>query len=182
MPGFTIHIAVAKEYAKKHPKEIRDVDEFIEGSIAPDNISLENSDIDKSTTHYGKWGKGETQTYIDVFLKDTKVDMKSDYWKGYFMHLLTDHCFYNICFRKELEEEQRTHHGFYYDYDCLNKALLKKYHIEIMENIKKYMNCIEGKTRYLNIDKVIKFIEDMSNINLEEQVERIKQKGMEGIK
>ena len=60
MPGFTIHIAVAKEYAKKHPKEIRDVDEFIKGSIAPDNISLENSDIDKSTTHYGKWGKGET--------------------------------------------------------------------------------------------------------------------------
>lgn len=42
MPGFTIHIAIAKEYAKKHEKEIKSMDEFIEGTIAPDYIPIEN--------------------------------------------------------------------------------------------------------------------------------------------
>ena len=29
MPGFTIHIAIAKEYAKKHKNEINSMEEFI---------------------------------------------------------------------------------------------------------------------------------------------------------
>ena len=166
MPGFTIHIAIAKQYATKHPKEIRNIEEFIAGSVAPDIVCLENKNINKNMTHYGKWGKGQTQTHLDEFLKDPKVDIKFDYWKGYFIHLLTDHYFYNIFFRKDLEEEQRTNYGFYYDYDCLDKDLIRKYHIEMLENIKKYMNYIEGQPRYLKIDKVIDFID------------KIKEKGM----
>ena len=40
MPGFTIHIAIAKEYARKHKEEIRNIDEFIEGTIAPDYVPI----------------------------------------------------------------------------------------------------------------------------------------------
>ena len=39
------------------------------------------------------------------------------------------------------------------------------------------MSCIEEKPKYLKIDKVNKFIEDMANLNLEEQVEIIKEYG-----
>lgn len=40
MPGFTIHIAVAKEYIKKHKDEIKNEEEFIKGIIDPDYIFL----------------------------------------------------------------------------------------------------------------------------------------------
>ena len=92
MPGLTIHIAIAKEYAKKHEKEIKNIGEFIEGSIAPDYIPIENKNISKSETHYGKWGdwaRDDQIIYLDKFLQDEKVDLSRDYWKGYFIHLRT---------------------------------------------------------------------------------------------
>ena len=42
MPGFIIHIAVGKEYIKKHENEIKDVDEFIKGIVAQDLSSILN--------------------------------------------------------------------------------------------------------------------------------------------
>ena len=38
MPGFVIHIAVAKEYINKHKNEIKDEKEFLNGVVAPDLI------------------------------------------------------------------------------------------------------------------------------------------------
>jgi len=85
MPGYTIHIAIAKKYIEKHKSEIRSEDEFIKGVIAPDmNENLDGPSEDKSKTHYGKWGKYEVTTHINQFLNDTKVDMNIVYWKGYF--------------------------------------------------------------------------------------------------
>lgn len=60
MPGFTIHMAIAKQYTKKYNSEIKNEDEFIKGAIAPDmNENLDGPAEDKSKTHYGKWGKYE---------------------------------------------------------------------------------------------------------------------------
>ena len=36
MPGFVIHLATANEYIRKHPNEIKNKADFINGSIAPD--------------------------------------------------------------------------------------------------------------------------------------------------
>ena len=88
MPGFAIHIAIGKTYLKKHKNEIKDEDEFFKGILAPDLISLINKDISKSETHYGKWGNKEFDIYLGEFFKDKNVDMYSDYWKRYFIHLL----------------------------------------------------------------------------------------------
>ena len=83
MPGFTIHIAIAKEYMKKHKNEIKNEDEFIKGVIAPDmNEKLDGPTEDKSKNHYGKWGKYEVTTHIDDFLKDAKVNMEQEFWYG----------------------------------------------------------------------------------------------------
>lgn len=182
MPGFTIHIATAKQYMKKHDLEIENEEEFIKGVIAPDlNDELNGPAENKSKTHYGKWGKDEVTTYIEKFLKDPKVDMTQDYWKGYFLHLLTDHYFYNKIFVKEHDEMLKNNDTFYYDFDCLNKDLIEKYKINILENIKKYMNMYDEQPKYLKQEKVTNFIDKISNMNIQEKVEIIKQKGMEGL-
>jgi len=182
MPGFTIHIAIAKEYMKKNKNEIKNEEEFIKGVIAPDmNEKLDGPAEDKSKNHYGKWGKYEVTTYIDEFLKDTKVDMAQDFWKGYFMHLLTDHYFYIKYFKKEHEEIVKNNDRFYYDYDCLNKSLIERYQIQLLDNIKKHMNMFDEEPKYLKESKVIEFIDIISNMNIEEKAETIKQKGMEGL-
>ena len=82
---------------------------------------------DKSKSHYGKWGNGDSTTNINQFLLDKNVDIKKDYWKGYFLHLLTDYYFYHIDFNRENEQALKNKETFYYDYDCLNKELRKKY-------------------------------------------------------
>ena len=179
MPGFTIHIAIAKEYAKKHEKEIKNIDEFIEGTIDQDYIPIENKNISKSQTHYGRWGdwaRDDQIIYLDEFLQDEKVDLKKEYWKGYFIHLLTDDYFDRIYFREEAKQAKKNHETFHNDYDCLNAEIIKRYHVEVMEKIKNYMNQIEDKSKYLQLEKIIQFIEEMSNIDLEKQVELIKQK------
>lgn len=179
MPGFTIHIAIAKEYAKKHEKEIKNMDEFIEGSIAPDYIPIENKHISKSETHYGKWGDwaiDDQIIYLDKFLQDEKVDLGKDYWKGYFIHLLTDDYFDRIYFREEAKQAKENQDTFHNDYDCLNAEIIKRYHVEVMEKIEKYMNEINEKPKYLKLEKIIQFIEEVSNIDLQQQTEIIKRK------
>jgi len=182
MPGYTIHIAIAKQYKKKHELEIKSEDEFIKGVIAPDmNENLDGPSEEKSKTHYGKWGKYEVTTFIDEFLNDSKVDITKDFWKGYFLHLLTDHYFYNKYFKQEHQEMIKNNDRFYYDYDCLNKELIEEYHIQILNNIKNYMNFYDEKPKYLKKAKLIDFIELISNMNIQDKVEMIKQKGMEGL-
>lgn len=179
MPGFTIHIAIAKEYARKHEKEIKNIDEFIEGTIDPDYISIENKSIGKSKTHYGIWGdwtRDDQIIRLDKFLQDEKVDLSRDYWKGYFIHLLTDDYFDRIYFREEAKQAKKNHDTFHNDYDCLNAEITERYHIEVMKKIKKYMNPLKQKPQYLKLEKIIQFIEEMSDIDLQQQIEKIKQK------
>lgn len=185
MPGYIIHMAIAKQYAKKHNSEIRNEDEFIKGVIAPDmNEKLDGPAKDKSKTHYGKWGKYEVTTYIDKFLEDTKINMEQDFWKGYFLHLITDHYFYNKHFKEEHQEMIKNNDRFYYDYDCLNKELIEEYklNINISAKIKKYINIYNEEPKYLKKSKIVNFIDAISNIDIQEKIEVIKEKGMEGLK
>lgn len=164
MPGFVIHIAVGKEYIKKHKNNIKDENEFFKGILAPDLISLQNKDISKDITHYGKWNRNETEINIDKFLEDENVDLSKDYWKGYFIHLLTDYNFYLKDFKEETLEMIKNNDTYYHDYDCLNKPLMEKYEIYNIkdENITKYMQYTEGELKYLKLDKVIQFIDNFS--------------------
>jgi len=182
MPGYTIHIAIAKEYMKKHKNEINNEYEFIKGAIAPDmNEKLDGPAEDKSKTHYGKWGKYEVTTYINEFLNDLNVDMTNDFWKGYFLHLLADHYFYNQSFKKEHQEMIKNNDRFYYDYDCLNKELIEDYKIEVLDNIKEFMNFFDAEPKYLKKAKLVDFIDRISDMNIQEKVEIIKKNGMEGL-
>jgi len=182
MPGFTIHIAIAKQYIKENKLEIKNEEEFIKGSIVPDlNEELNEITTNKSKTHYGIWIDYDLTTNIDEFLEDSKIDIEQDYWKGYFMHLLADHYFYNKYLEKENKEIEKNNDRFYYDYNCLNKVLIEKYKLHILDNIEKYMNIYEGQPKYLKESKIIDFIEKISSMNIKDKIEIIKQKGMEGL-
>lgn len=182
MPGFTIHIAIAKQYLNKHKNEILNEKDFIKGVIAPDlDETMYEISRDKNKSHYGTWHILPVETNIDMFLNDSSVDINNDYWKGYLLHLLTDFYFYNKFFLKECLKMKNNNNNIYYDYDCLNKDLIERYQITILENIKKYMNFIDGTPKYLDKDKVIIFIEKISSLNLDNQIKIILEKGMEGL-
>ena len=175
MPGFVIHIAVAKIYLEKHPNEIKKKEEFIKGILAPDLIAILNKERDKSNTHYGKMDKNFMKINLKAFLEDPKVNMSEDYWKGYFIHLQTDDQFYLHYFKKETEVLIKNNDFYYEDYDCLNKSLIKRYHIEkeIEETIGEYIHYIPGKPKYLKEDKVIAFIDEISNPEIEEMIKKV---------
>lgn len=182
MAGFTIHLAVAKQYEKKHPKEIIEEKEFLKGSLAPDlNEEMTDTQKNKNKSHYGKWGNGNIEVNLVDFLQDPKVEIKEDFWKGYFIHLLTDYYFYHVYFVKEFAKVIESKEKFYNDYDCLNKILLCKYNITPSEKLKKWMGIKEDKPKYLTEEKVIQFIEEISDLSMKEQIKIIQEKGMEGL-
>lgn len=182
MPGFTIHIAIAKQYVNKHKNKIINEEEFIKGVIAPDlDETMSEISKNKNKSHYGAWYILPVETNIDIFLKDSSVDINKDYWKGYLLHLLTDFYFYNKTFLNECLEIKKNNDNIYYDYDCLNKDLIEQYQIILLKNIEKYINFIDSKPKYLNKYKIINFIEQISNLNLDDQIKIILEKGMAGL-
>ena len=185
MASFTIHLAVGEQYINKHKNEIKNTEQFMKGIIAPDlNAEMTEIEKDKSKSHYGTWGNYILFSNIDEFLADKKVDVKNDYWKGYFLHLLTDYYFYQIDFYEETQQTKKEQTKFYHDYDCLNKELKNKYSIDkyITKSIRKYMNILDEEPKYLKTEKIIDFIEKVSNFDIETEVKIIEEKGMEGLK
>ena len=133
MPGYVIHLAVAERYLNKHQDKKENYEEFIEGVIFPD------SEEDKEKTHYGK---GSSNSNLYKFLQEHKLD--NSFNRGYFLHLLTDHLFYNYyidSFCKDL----------YNDYDMLNKELINEYEVKLPQKVEKFVFYKEGDNfRILN--------------------------------
>lgn len=163
MPGYIIHICVAKEYAKKH--KVADENEFVEGTIYPDSIRP------KGKTHYSPYDSSDTN--LLNFLENKKLD--SSYNEGYFLHLLADYLFYNKYF---LAWKTIGADALYNDYDVLNQKLVSKYDInEVPDVVKPYFEIKkDGETVEYHFDKVVKFIEEVSNYNLHELAEQIVEK------
>lgn len=179
MPRIHIHLAIAKEYLKHHP-EIKNEEAFYEGSIAPDFAE------DKKESHYTKETSNEdlinylnNKVHIFPFLQTTNV--KTDYNKGLFLHLITDKLF----FTKFLDQNYLKSvtyseyiNDLYYSYECTNPVIInhyqlpmEKYEQRIEENINK-MKKVRGivekqKNNILEIDKLIKFINEISLIDLD---------------
>lgn len=168
MPSFNIHIAIANEYMKYHPNEIKKKEDFIKGSIAPDLGS------NKYESHYDNYA--ERHNGLSKFVEQTKIDIGSDYGKGYFLHLIADELFYHKIFREECMIAKKMNTNFYHDWDCLNKPIIEKYKIKkVPEEAMKYFNImLEEKTQFLDFEKIKKFIEQLSKISLKEQEKRIK--------
>lgn len=154
MPGYVIHLAVGKEYAKNN--EIKNIEEFEKGIIAPDLISKD----DKHKSHYGpNSSKPDLNNYLEL------NGILASYNEGYFLHLLTDYLFYNK-FLKEWNPK------IYEDYNILNARLIEKYHIEIPEEIQKIVHFKNGNLTVLDEEKLYKFISCVGKIDVRGRVKQ----------
>ena len=176
MPSFTIHIITAKEYIRKHPDEIINEKEFIEGTIDPD-ISY-----NKSISHYGIWENYICETHLDEMINDEKVNLMQDYWKGYFFHLYVDNQFYNYYFVDEWKEVIENNDKLFRDYYLLNNYLVPDYNLNIneySETIKEKLqpSIIKEEPKYINYEKLKNMIDEVTDINIDDEIERIKRGG-----
>ena len=89
-------------------------------------------------------------------------DIKKDFDKGYFLHLVTDYLFYN----KFLEKFSKK--GIHEEYDVINAELENEFKVKIPKKIKDRVFYKEGKTEILDLQNIIKFIKDVAKYDLEE--------------
>lgn len=148
MPGFVIHLAVAKKQIKLD--NIENEEDFIKGVIAPDLLKKQSIE-----SHYGvSFGKPEWEKYFKNY------DLKTDYNKGYFLHLITDYIFYSKYVTDWKPE-------IYDDYDVLNDILIEKYDLKIPKEIESYVGSQNKPLTILNLDDIITFIETVGNMSIE---------------
>lgn len=156
MPGFVIHLAVANEYIRKHPNEIKQEDSFLKGVIAPDFTD------DKSKTHYAK---DSINTNLRLYLESNTIN--SDYDKGFFLHLITDCVFYQKYFKNLTT-------SLYDDYDMLNKTIIEKYNVKVLKEIEEYAKYKQGEPQILKKDIIYKFIEEVSSFDIKDIRNKVK--------
>lgn len=127
----------------------------------------------------------KNKVILEDYLQEN--DVKTDYDKGVFLHLITDKLFFTEFFDKKYLSNTNYKDfckDLYYSYDLVNNYLEEKYKIDyekyrdkIEKNIKKDNKEKEMdnsiRTNILPYDKLDKFIEQLSNINLEEYKEQI---------
>ena len=147
MPGYVIHIAIAKEYLRKHNQKYNV--EFILGSVSPDFTN------NKSETHYGK---SPAYTNLARYLKNNKLD--TEFNKGCFLHLVTDYLFYN----KYLDKIEKPQ--IYYDYDYTNEDIVNKYNLELPEEVSNKLFFKKWTPKILTLELEYKIIEEVSNLDI----------------
>ena len=157
MPGYVIHIAIAKEYSKRN--NMKCSDDLIQGTISPDLTD------DKSKTHYGK---SPAYTNLYEFLKVNEIN--NDYNLGRFIHLIADYLFYN----KYLTVIKKP--DLYEDYDRTNKYLIDKYKIQIPENISDKVFFMDGELSILSIELIENLIDEIASLDLNITIDEIKNK------
>ena len=186
MASAIIHLAVAKKYLENHASENKE--DFILGTIAPDiNMSnigeyINGVTEDKNSYHFGL--NYQTENIIEYMKKKVDFslffqsnDINTSFLRGYFLHLLCDHTFYDENINNEklnsLSYEEALKVG-YNDYDLITGKIVSKYNLEIPESLKDiFSRKGTGKLEILNEDKVYEFIDRMINVNLEEEKERV---------
>lgn len=168
MPSFSVHLACANEYLKKH--DISDRDSFLKGVISVDLAQ------DKYKSHYSNTSDtSDLKTYlsnkvnVERYLSENLV--RSDFDKGYLLHLLTDYYFYTKFFSEEFISKL-TYTEFkkiiYHDYSSINKYITKKYDVIYTDEIKMYEDDNRETPIVLFPDLLDKFIEEVSSLDLDD--------------
>ena len=184
MPSFQIHLAIAKRYIDKH--EIQDKDAFFDGSLVPDFVRPKEKSHYASETH--KEGLVEhlkAKVDLNRFLRENEI--KTDYDKGVFLHLLADKIFFTEFFDEEILKSIDRHEftkNLYSSYNNSNAYLQEKYQVKIKKELEermkqdieqsrkeKKMSHEEGKN-IIPLDKLDAFIERLSDVNIEEYVKK----------
>lgn len=185
MASMSIHLAIGKRYIEKN-NNIKNIKSFYKGVIAPD------LEIDKNKSHYTYFtDKSNLELYLNKriglkeYINNNIID--NDYEYGVFLHLITDYIFFTSFFDKEYIHSININifnNDLYHSYDNTDNYVNNKYNIDytdlkddIVEAIKrarkKKNTSYDEGTDILPFDKLDRFIEDVSNINLDDYKEKI---------
>lgn len=163
MPSLAMHLAIAKKYLEQHPEE--NEEEFYQGAIAPDMKPI--LEIGNGRLHYGE---NSHRPGLNKYYQEEGLN--SSYNRGYFQHLLTDYLFYNKFF-------DEFSYDIYDDYTRMNTRIIKRYGLEIPEDIQKHIEKLDGEIKVIDEDSVYKFIETVGKLDLENYQEQISEKDKE---
>lgn len=181
MPCLAMHLAIAKEYLKKYPEE--DEKEFILGTIAPDidmpdiEKYIKGVESDKNSHHFGEnYNTTDAIEYMRRKVNFDKFfiynDLSTSFLRAYFLHLISDYKFFGeYVTHKDVEglSTSEIREKGYADYNRITPKLVKKYNLVIPESIREIVSGhSDGELEIINEEKVYKFIEDISNININE--------------
>ena len=155
MAGYAIHIAIAKEYLKKHNGY--NEEEFIKGTIYPDTVK------DKTLTHFSN---KSANSNLKEFLG--KYSIQNSYYAGWFLHLIVNREFYQSYLNNWDQRKDANREILLQDYDILNKEIMEKYEVTFPKEIQEYAILKEGELTYIKRETIFDFIEKMSKINLED--------------
>ena len=167
MASIYMHLFIAQEYLKKNNNKENE-NEFIGGNIAPDLVD------DKPKSHYGST---TAKPNLRVFLKNNNVN--NSYYRGYFLHLLTDYLFYNYLIDIDKVVEQigveEWKRKLYKDYNSINSKIAKKINIETPEEIKKYVVSEDEATELFQEQDLFDFLINIASINIDEMIKQIQE-------
>ena len=169
MPNMSGHMAIAKRVSDI--LNIKDKNFYI-GNLLPDLY------LDKKKSHYKI--QGTKYLIPDIDYVKNNLDLKNIKNLGYLCHLLLDK-YYLEEYLKDIEENVFESDKLYKDYDILNKDIVKYFNLDvdyILDSLKYIDDDIEeskletnitclkknefGETYYLDKDKFIKFLDDIS--------------------
>lgn len=163
MPSLSMYLAIAKKYIEKHPEE--DEQSFIEGIIAPDE--KRNIKQERARLHYG-----ESSHRPDLNRYYQEEGLQSSYNRGYFLNLITDYLFYN----KFLNEYSVA---IFHDFKRMNGRIEQKYDVHIPNELEGRVRYKDGDLQVLDEETVYKFIDIVSQLDLEKYYEQISEKDRE---
>lgn len=149
MASYAIHLAAAKIYLDRYAEENRE--DFFKGVIAPDLYK-------KPESHYGE---ASSAPGLEKF-RDC-VGLATSFNRGYYFHLKTDLLFYN-----DFLDNHCISNELYHDYDCLNQAVIDRYHLNIPSKIRPFLGFSKQNPQILREDELFLFIDFVGNLALEE--------------
>ncbi len=189
------------ELHKEEFPDKKSQEEFLLGSIAPDvgseninglingleeyNTGEDSAEISarKNNRHFGLNFK--TDDMIEYMKKkvdfhrffEANPEINTPFLKAYFLHLLCDYYFFGEYITSEklqnLSFQQIAQMG-YNDYDLITPILIEKYHLSIPPQIQDILSRKgQGELQIVSEDAVDLFIQEMANVNLEEEKEKV---------
>lgn len=133
MPSMAIHLAVGNEYVKNF--DVDNFSEFRQGIIKPDIVGMKSM-AEKQKAHYTDPMPPNATIYQTCFTKVnlhnylTKNNLKTDFDKGYFLHLITDYYFFGYQLLKKPDLEKIQFKELYPDYEKIAKEIKQKYNVD----------------------------------------------------
>jgi len=183
MPNYTIHLAAANAYAKKH--KIKDLQAFIKGNVAPDILRIQG------IQHPYKRGRELDSTDIKKALTDRldlvkylgEFEVKTDFQKGAFLHLLVDqYCSLHVTdfekFQRALDNGADVQASIHKSMEKHTDYLVKKYNIDFEpkelktenDNWTRLMDQRVGVDDIFDIEKLEEFIDKFTDTKIEDRI------------